>query len=684
MDKTRGMRVLAVLFSCTALLVCAQENNVSVTFVEPTPPNGYATTETTVVVNASIIAGSNLTSASFTWNGNSTALYDDSLVLMLNFDNVSALGEVYGVGCGIVKDASARGNDGILGNPSCSPDMVPAWTADGRHGGAFQFDTTDFNTNGDSILIPHDDSLNPGSGDFAVAMWVRYGNLGDTDLLRKGCTETNAGGGWYKVEAGADGHTNSVSFNTVNSAGTSKTVYAPNNIYNDSQWHYIVAQRRADMMEIWVDGAKQAETSISGSISNPANLTVGSKDTQNDDFFKGAIDEVRVYMRSFSGGEIRQLYATNVNRYGPSDWTLLAVESGLGLGTYSYQASASDVGGEVFTEVRSVTVEEESYVCGNGVKEPGEQCDGVDLGGETCISLGGYVGGDLSCTANCTYDTTGCIQDPCGDGYCDGPAGETCNTCPADCQSGQYAACGDGYCDGSSWDETCNTCPADCTGGSVSGGTCSACFKGACDGVCHPTKETPACYDCNPGITYCCGDGTCNGNENAVNCPVDCGSYAPPAHTSCCGDGVCNGDEDVASCLTDCGCEANEDCDDGSECTQDVCNAGACEYNPVFDGSPCAAGICCAGSCKTPTCTSDTDCSDANACTTDTCQNPWTCTASCSSTWPSCGIADGCCGPTCGSGDPDCTQATCAACWKGRCDGVCNTAKEGPACLDCA
>ena len=50
-------------------------------------------------------------------------------------------------------------------------------------------------------------------------------------------------------------------------------------------------------------------------------------------------------------------------------------------------------------------------VCGNGVKESGEACDGADLGGQTCIGLG-FGGGTLSCAANCTYDTSACTGAP--------------------------------------------------------------------------------------------------------------------------------------------------------------------------------------------------------------------------------------------------------------------------------
>lgn len=56
-------------------------------------------------------------------------------------------------------------------------------------------------------------------------------------------------------------------------------------------------------------------------------------------------------------------------------------------------------------------------ICGNNIKEIGEQCDGTDLGGQTCQSLG-YYGGTLTCNANCTFNTSNCniLVPPAGGG----------------------------------------------------------------------------------------------------------------------------------------------------------------------------------------------------------------------------------------------------------------------------
>jgi len=62
--------------------------------------------------------------------------------------------------------------------------------------------------------------------------------------------------------------------------------------------------------------------------------------------------------------------------------------------------------GQTATTSLSVTVS----VCGNGFIDGAEDCDGSDLGGQTCVGLG-YDGGTLSCKADCTFDLSGCSEE---------------------------------------------------------------------------------------------------------------------------------------------------------------------------------------------------------------------------------------------------------------------------------
>src|SRR5438093_928754 len=155
-----------------------------------------------------------------------------------------------------------------------------------------------------------------------------------------------------------------------------------------------------------------------------------------------------------------------------------------------------------------VTVSTLSTACGNGVVDPGEECDGGNLAGATC---GGCAGTPV-CTAACKVDRSGCTN-----GVCD--ASETCTSCPADCVS-SGARCGNGVCEAANG-ENCITCPSDCAG-----------------------RQSG-----KPTARFCCGFG----GPNAVGCdPTRCGTCTTQSGSVCCGDGICNGTETSASCGRDC------------------------------------------------------------------------------------------------------------------------------------
>ncbi len=50
-----------------------------------------------------------------------------------------------------------------------------------------------------------------------------------------------------------------------------------------------------------------------------------------------------------------------------------------------------------------------STLCGNGVIDTGENCDGSNLNGSSCTALG-FQSGTLKCTASCQFDASGCAN----------------------------------------------------------------------------------------------------------------------------------------------------------------------------------------------------------------------------------------------------------------------------------
>ncbi len=328
-----------------------------ISFVEPPTPADGATIGVDWAEIEVFIQDEGLRDVIFNWDSTDHYLYDDSLVLMFNFDNVAALGENYAVAGDVVKDLSSAGNDGYLSNEALDPDMVPAWISNGRYGGAFDFTGEKVDgtwVQGQSIRVPHSESLNPygGDGDFSIAFWILTRDDYDGDVIRKGSTDTGDGR-WYKVEHAGGGDIDALSLN-FNTDGTDATVTSTE-VYNDNQWHFVVAQRRSGQAELWIDGALDGTAPITGSIYNDADLAIGSKDTQNDDFLNSALDEIRIYNRSFNQVEITELYYSNLSKYDSEEWLLYVNQSNLAEGTYTYQAFAADSLTMSQTEQRSVT-----------------------------------------------------------------------------------------------------------------------------------------------------------------------------------------------------------------------------------------------------------------------------------------------------------------------------------------
>jgi hypothetical protein len=70
---------------------------------------------------------------------------------------------------------------------------------------------------------------------------------------------------------------------------------------------------------------------------------------------------------------------------------------------------------DVQAQAPTVTATVRITVCGNGTIEVGEQCEGTNLGGATCQSLG-YASGSLSCRSDCTFNTSSCVSGGGGGG----------------------------------------------------------------------------------------------------------------------------------------------------------------------------------------------------------------------------------------------------------------------------
>jgi hypothetical protein len=135
------------------------------------------------------------------------------------------------------------------------------------------------------------------------------------------------------------------------------------------------------------------------------------------------------------------------------------------------------------------------HVCGDGVLNGMEVCDGADLGVETCETQGYDLGGTLACTQDCTFDTDNCVSS-CGDGVVNGP-NEECDGADLNGKS----CTGEGYQGGTL------TCNPDCTLSKAS------CCKAAWNQNQPCSLEGTCCSNNGCGM-----GGSCTLNGTAVCC----------------------------------------------------------------------------------------------------------------------------------------------------------------------
>ena len=206
----------------------------------------------------------------------------------------------------------------------------------------------------------------------------------------------------------------------------------------------------------------------------------------------------------------------------------------------------------------------EGPICGDGVKNGAEICDGdcpKDCSMPASCMTASLKGSPEECTAECVIDKiTACSS---GDGCC--PEG-CVNATDSDCSK----SCGDGTvdapekCEPMSKDRPCPRTASDC-------GPAKECTQNVVTGS---ADQCSAECTSVPITKPADGDGCCPSGANASN-DDDCETK--------CGDGVVTGNETCDTKSSSKPCPTS--CDDGKACTKDspkgsACTA-ACEYTPI-------------------------------------------------------------------------------------------------------
>ncbi|MBI2138973.1 LamG domain-containing protein, partial [Candidatus Woesearchaeota archaeon] len=316
----------------------------SIAFVSPTPANGTAVSQTYAVINVTIDEAT-LSEVKYIWNGTNYTLYNDSLLLMMNFENRSALGE----NSTYVVDVSRFGNNG-----TCSGTNCPIWNYSNKYGGAYKYDGSD-----DYIDLGTGNIIPTGTNPNSISLWMYYDDTSITGTVESiFFLKQDTQYALYMFDSGGTDHID-LAFRGY---GVTHTV--PSTVLQN--WVHIVA--------VYLGGDKATSSNyrlyFNGVLLSNSARTTGGAATYNNigsqqgsSSFNGYIDEFRIWNRSLSASEVNQLYMSNLQKFNSTHWELYVNQSknattGLENGTYTYRAFAFDTSNNWNnTEQRTLTID---------------------------------------------------------------------------------------------------------------------------------------------------------------------------------------------------------------------------------------------------------------------------------------------------------------------------------------
>jgi len=210
---------------------------------------------------------------------------DNSCVLYLPLDE--------GAGS-VTYDKSVYGNNGTLYNGV-------AW-ADGKYGKALSFDGVD-----DQVVVPYASNLELAT--FSVLFWAKV-----TDLSAARCVIGNRDlGCTFDLKFQSNGLHSDIGDGTTWLTTSADYYFTP----ELNRWYHVVyVVTSGGDCKIYLDGTYKNTVTFTGTpkfVRLGGNVRVGQYGGGTE-WFKGTIDEVRIYNRALTAGEILQLYLSGLTR----------------------------------------------------------------------------------------------------------------------------------------------------------------------------------------------------------------------------------------------------------------------------------------------------------------------------------------------------------------------------------
>ena len=190
-------------------------------------------------------------------------------------------------GGNLIRDHSGYGHNGVNNGAT--------WIA-GRFGHAMSFDG-----NNDVIDVVSTPTLEfQASTTGTLSAWVKSSDFDHNGMIIR---KRNGGVGYQIYFYGPD---NVIKFHF----GSQSTLTAPLSSVVNGEWHHLVGVADGAFHRIYVDGIEVASTAstFAAGDSSAYDVHLGAISVSSYQF-NGQIDNIRIYNRGFTPGEVRQLYS---------------------------------------------------------------------------------------------------------------------------------------------------------------------------------------------------------------------------------------------------------------------------------------------------------------------------------------------------------------------------------------
>lgn len=201
-------------------------------------------------------------------------------------------------------DASKLG-EGLAGSWSFESDTGLSFESDAQLIESPFGQSLSLDGDGDSVLVPYDEGMNVGTGDFTVAAWIYPSQLRGAGIA--------VGGGFDQKPGWRFGVANGRGALQLATTGPGKkgngTLASPPGAIRAREWQHVAAVVRRDdsQARLYVNGYPVAVGEMGrADLANPGTpLHIGR--VSYGRYFRGQIDEVRVYRRALDPAELRAL-----------------------------------------------------------------------------------------------------------------------------------------------------------------------------------------------------------------------------------------------------------------------------------------------------------------------------------------------------------------------------------------